>query len=94
MSEPAHIPVLLEATLEYLNVRPGGVIVDATLGLGGHSSEIAKRLGGAGKLICFDRDSQAMQQANRRFEKLATELGISKSYVGKLAPMEQPIVTD
>jgi len=75
MSEPAHIPVLLEATLEYLNVRPGGVIVDATLGLGGHSSEIAKRLGGAGKLICFDRDSQAMQQAKRRFEKLATELG-------------------
>jgi 16S rRNA (cytosine1402-N4)-methyltransferase len=75
MSEPTHIPVLLEQTLEYLNVRPGGVVVDATLGLGGHSSEIAKRLGGAGKLICFDRDEQAMAQAKARFERLAAELG-------------------
>lgn len=75
MSEPTHIPVLLEETLQYLNVRPGGVIVDATLGLGGHSSEIAKRLGGAGKLICFDRDPEAMEQAKARFERLKTELG-------------------
>jgi 16S rRNA (cytosine1402-N4)-methyltransferase len=61
--------------LEYLNVRPGGVIVDATLGLGGHSSAIARRLGAAGRLICFDRDPEAMAKAKLRLEELAAELG-------------------
>ncbi len=75
MNRPQHVPVLLEASLEYLNVRPGGVIVDATLGLGGHSSEIAKRLGPMGKLICFDRDPEAMAKAKVRLEEVAAELG-------------------
>jgi 16S rRNA (cytosine1402-N4)-methyltransferase len=70
-----HVPVLLDEALEYLNVRPGGVYVDATLGLGGHSSAIAKRLGGKGRLICFDRDPQAMAKARARFEELRAELG-------------------
>ena len=70
-----HVPVLLEETLEYLNVRPGGVVVDATLGLGGHSAAIARKLGGAGKLICFDRDAQAMELAKARLEGMAEELG-------------------
>jgi 16S rRNA (cytosine1402-N4)-methyltransferase len=74
MSKPQHVPVLLEAALEYLNVRPGGTIVDATLGLGGHSSEIAKRLGPHGKLICFDRDPEAMAKAKIRLEEVAAEL--------------------
>ena len=60
MERPQHIPVLLEESLDYLNVRPGGVVCDATLGLGGHSAAIARKLGGAGKLICFDRDPEAM----------------------------------
>ncbi|WP_263376542.1 16S rRNA (cytosine(1402)-N(4))-methyltransferase RsmH [Granulicella aggregans] len=75
MNKPQHVPVLLEASLEYLNVRPGGVVVDATLGLGGHSSEIAKRLGPTGKLICFDRDPEAMAKAKVRLEEVAAELG-------------------
>jgi len=61
--------------LEYLNVRPGGVIVDATLGLAGHSSEIAKRLGGKGRLICFDRDPEAMEKAKARLDEVRAELG-------------------
>ena len=75
MSGPRHVPVLLEEVLEYLNVRPGGVVVDATLGLAGHSSEIAKRLGGKGKLIGFDRDPEAMEKAKARLEVLQAELG-------------------
>jgi 16S rRNA (cytosine1402-N4)-methyltransferase len=75
MKSPQHVPVLLEEALEYLNVRPGGVIVDATLGLAGHSSEIAKRLGGKGKLICFDRDPEAMEKAKVRLEEVKAELG-------------------
>jgi 16S rRNA (cytosine1402-N4)-methyltransferase len=56
-------------------VRPGGVVVDATLGLAGHSSEIAKRLGGKGRLIGFDRDPEAMEKAKARLEVLRAELG-------------------
>jgi 16S rRNA (cytosine1402-N4)-methyltransferase len=74
-----HVPVLLEAALEYLNVRPGGVIVDATLGLAGHASEIAKRLGGKGKLICFDRDPEAMEKAKFRLEEVKAELELAGS---------------
>ena len=70
-----HVPVLLDEALEYLNVRPGGVIVDATLGLAGHSSAIAKRLGGKGRLICFDRDPEAMEGAKARLEEVRAELG-------------------
>jgi 16S rRNA (cytosine1402-N4)-methyltransferase len=69
------VPVLLEEVLEYLNVRPGDVICDATLGLAGHSSEIAKRLGGRGKLIGFDRDPEAMEAAKVRLEEVRAELG-------------------
>ena len=74
MERPQHIPVLLVESLEYLNVRPGGVVVDATLGLGGHSEAIARKLGGAGKLICFDRDPEAMAKAQARLAVLAEEL--------------------
>ncbi len=70
-----HVPVLLEDALEYLNVRPGGVVVDATLGLAGHSSAIARRLGGKGRLICFDRDPQAMELARAKLDELKDELG-------------------
>jgi 16S rRNA (cytosine1402-N4)-methyltransferase len=75
MNSPRHVPVLLEEVLEYLNVRPGGVICDATLGLAGHSSAIAKRLGGSGKLIGFDRDPEAMDAAKVRLEEVRAELG-------------------
>ena len=75
MNRPQHVPVLLEEALKYLNVRPGGVICDATIGLAGHSSEIAKRLGAKGKLICFDRDLEAMEAAKARLEEVRAEIG-------------------
>ncbi len=75
MSRPRHVPVLLEEAMQYLNARPGGVVVDATLGLAGHSAEIARRLGAKGRLICFDRDPEAMQQAKARMEEVRGELG-------------------
>ena len=75
MSKPQHVPVLLDEVLQYLNVRPGGIIADATLGLAGHSSEIARRLGPKGTLIGFDRDPQAMELAKAKLEELRSELG-------------------
>ena len=75
MAAPQHVPVLLEQSLTFLNVRPGCVVVDATLGLGGHSAAIARRLGANGKLIAFDRDAQAMELAKAKLAALAEELG-------------------
>jgi 16S rRNA (cytosine1402-N4)-methyltransferase len=75
MDVPQHVPVLLEESLGFLRLRPGAVVVDATLGLGGHSIEIARRLGPSGRLIAFDRDEQAMSLAKARFAALAKELG-------------------
>jgi 16S rRNA (cytosine1402-N4)-methyltransferase len=75
MDKPQHVAVLSQETLEYLKVRPGGVYADATLGLGGHSGEIARRLGPEGRLIAFDRDEQAMGLARERLQQIAGELG-------------------
>jgi len=75
MAEPQHVPVLLEESLNFLNVHAGGVMVDCTLGFGGHSLAIARKLGAGGRLICFDRDEQAMELAKARLAGLAEELG-------------------
>ncbi len=71
---PQHVPVLLEECLDLLKVRRGGVYADATLGLGGHSGAIARRLGSEGTLIAFDRDPEAMAQAQIGLAEMATEL--------------------
>jgi 16S rRNA (cytosine1402-N4)-methyltransferase len=81
MERPLHVPVLLEESLEYLDVRPGGVYADATLGLGGHSAEIVRRIGAQGRLIAFDRDPEAMAKAQERIAAVAEELGPEKPTV-------------
>ncbi|MDP9051986.1 MAG: 16S rRNA (cytosine(1402)-N(4))-methyltransferase RsmH [Acidobacteriota bacterium] len=75
MNRPQHVPVLLDEVLQFLNVRPGGVIADTTVGLGGHSAAIARKLGAKGRLICFDRDPEAMELAKARMEELRAEIG-------------------
>ena len=58
-----HVPVLLKEAIDFLAVKRGGTYLDATVGLGGHSLEIAKRLGGPGHLIGFDKDPAALERA-------------------------------
>lgn len=58
-----HDPVLLQACLEGLNIRPDGVYVDVTFGGGGHSKAILERLGEFGRLVAFDRDGDAWRNA-------------------------------
>ena len=65
--EYTHKPVLLNQCLDGLNIRPGGIYVDGTLGRAGHSLEIAKRLIG-GRLIAIDRDQAALDAAPARLE--------------------------
>ncbi len=63
MTMEYHNPVLLTETVDGLNVDPNGVYVDVTFGGGGHSREILKRLGEHGKLIAFDQDKDALENA-------------------------------
>ncbi|MBR0040093.1 MAG: 16S rRNA (cytosine(1402)-N(4))-methyltransferase RsmH [Oscillospiraceae bacterium] len=67
MDEPKHVSVLLDECIKNLNIRPDGVYVDGTLGLGGHSLEIARRLEN-GRLVCIDRDETAIERAGKRLE--------------------------
>ncbi|HLV87582.1 MAG TPA: 16S rRNA (cytosine(1402)-N(4))-methyltransferase RsmH [Candidatus Sulfotelmatobacter sp.] len=64
--EASHVPVLLQEAIDFLNVRRGGTYIDATVGLGGHSYEIAKRLGAPGHLIGLDKDPAALEIAGAR----------------------------
>jgi 16S rRNA (cytosine1402-N4)-methyltransferase len=64
-SKVGHVPVLLKEAIDFLNVRRGGTYIDATVGLGGHSFEIAKRLGAPGHLIGVDKDPAALEIAGR-----------------------------
>jgi 16S rRNA (cytosine1402-N4)-methyltransferase len=70
-----HVPVLLQEAIHFLNVQRGGTYIDATVGLGGHSYELARRLGPQGHLIGFDKDPVALELARKRLEALAAELG-------------------
>ena len=64
----SHTSVLLYECIEALNIRDGYTYVDCTTGGGGHSLEIAKRLGEGSRLICFDRDKDAIAAATKRLE--------------------------
>ena len=61
-----HLPVLLDECLEGLRIRPNGAYLDCTLGGGGHSSEILRRLGEGGALTGIDRDADAIEAATAR----------------------------
>ena len=65
-----HVSVLLQEAIDFLAIRRGGTYIDATLGLGGHSFEIAKRLGPQGHLIGFDKDTHALEQARQKLSEV------------------------
>ena len=64
----SHVSVLLYECIEALNIRDGYTYIDCTAGGGGHSLEIAKRMGPNSRLICFDRDKNAIAAATKRLE--------------------------
>lgn len=68
MGEFSHKPVMPDECIDALNIKPDGIYVDGTLGGGGHSERIAERLT-SGKLICIDRDEDAISAASARLEK-------------------------
>jgi 16S rRNA (cytosine1402-N4)-methyltransferase len=69
-----HTPVLVEETIHWLAVKPGGLYVDATIGLGGHAVEIARRLGAGGLLVGLDRDREALEIARGRLQEFGEKV--------------------
>ncbi len=70
MQGEGHVSVLLEEAIRFLNLRPGGRYMDATLGYAGHATAIAKAIGKEGELLGFDRDPATFAIARGRLEGL------------------------
>jgi len=63
-----HQPVLLEQTIDLLDLKSGEIVVDMTAGYGGHSAEILKKIGESGRLILVDRDENAIKELKKKFK--------------------------
>ena len=63
-----HRSVLLEETVNGLNIKPDGIYVDGTLGGGGHAYEICRRLGNKGSIVGIDQDEAAIEAAGIRLK--------------------------
>ena len=72
VEEKLHIPVMLREVIDYLDPKPGQIIVDATLGTGGHSFEILKRITPGGKLIGIDRDEDSLAICRKRLSEFSS----------------------
>jgi 16S rRNA (cytosine1402-N4)-methyltransferase len=80
----SHVSVLLSECIEALNIRDGYTYVDCTTGGGGHSLEIAKRLGPNSRLICFDRDENAIAAAKERLKDYLDKIIFINDNFGEL----------
>ena len=74
-----HKSVLLEETIENLNIKPDGIYVDGTLGGAGHAYEVAKRLTEGGRLIGIDQDADAIAAASQKLEPLKDRVTIVRN---------------
>lgn len=74
-----HRSVLLNETVDSLNIKPDGIYVDGTLGGGGHAYEVAKRLGPSGRLIGIDQDADAIAAATERLKDYKDKVTIVRS---------------
>ncbi len=83
-AETYHVPVLLKASVDGLNIKPDGTYVDVTFGGGGHSREILSRLGKGGRLFGFDQDADAEGNVKSLFGDEAT---------GATEAQERPVFT-
>jgi 16S rRNA (cytosine1402-N4)-methyltransferase len=81
-----HFPVLLKESLEYLNLRPDGVYVDCTSGLGGHTGALARRLT-SGRLIALDRDSDSLEIARTNTLDCADRITFRQASFSQLETM-------
>jgi len=86
----SHTPVLLEEVLQWLEIKPDGIYVDATLGAGGHSAAIAQKLV-SGKLISLDRDERALGLARENLKPWKDRVTLVKSPFSRIAEVVQEL---
>ena len=86
-----HVPVLLKEAIDFLAVQRGGTYIDATVGLGGHSYEIARRLGAPGHLIGLDKDPAALEIAREKLVVSRSSVAVSEGQPPMLS--DWPTVT-
>ena len=84
-----HVPVMLRETLEWLAIRPDGVYLDCTCGLGGHTAEIARRLT-TGFVIANDRDADSLEIARRNTAEVADRI---RFHQGPFAQLESALAS-
>ena len=85
MQEFSHYSVLLQECIDALDIKPNGIYVDGTAGGGGHSLEIAKRLGEGGRLIAIDQDEDAIAAAGKRLAEYSDRVTIVRNNFSNLA---------
>jgi len=83
--DAAHVPVLCAAVLEWLRPAPGAVIVDATVGAGGHASALLEKILPGGRLIGLDRDRDALELTGRRLERFGDAVTLRPSRLDRLS---------
>lgn len=74
-----HISVLLDETIDGLDIKPDGIYVDGTLGGGGHSYEILRKLSPKGRLIGIDQDGEALKAAGERLKEFENQITLVRS---------------
>ena len=79
-----HVPVLVDEVLTYLAPREGAVIVDATVGDGGHAEAVLRRIAPAGRLIGLDRDADAIAHAEERLRPFGRNVTLHQASFGDL----------
>ncbi len=89
-----HTSVLLEETIEGLNIKDDGIYVDGTLGGAGHSYEIVKRLGDKGRLIGIDQDQDAIKAASFKLEKYKDKVTIVRSNYSHISQILKELKID
>ncbi len=72
--EYVHTPVLLNEVLDFLEVKPGGIYVDGTVGGGGHAEVILEKMKGQGLYIALDRDPETLNRARKRLERFGSQV--------------------
>jgi 16S rRNA (cytosine1402-N4)-methyltransferase len=94
--QAGHVPVLLKEAIDFLAVRRGGTYIDATVGLGGHSYEIARRLGAPGHLIGLDKDPAALGIAREKLHGAADwpEITLMHGSFAEIANSQRPAMID
>lgn len=87
-----HEPVLMKEVLEGLDLSPGAVAIDATLGLGGHSQAILEKIGSDGMLIAFERDARNLEEAKKRLAAYEGQVTFIHDSFATIAEQELPNV--